>query len=146
MLSAVAPNLRVNPGPRRVGACLLGLLLLVAGAGLWGYFLARSALPQLDGTLAAPGLQQRVVVTRDAHGVPAIDAANLPDLFFAQGYVTAQDRMWQMDIMRRFATGRLAEGVGRDGLEHDKEQRVLGIPQVAQHRAAGLSPRDREDF
>src|SRR5882757_4985154 len=146
MLSAVAPDLRVNPWPRRVGGCLLGLFLLVAGAGLWSYFLARSALPQLDGTLVAPGLQQKVVVTRDAHGVPTIDAANLPDLFFAQGYVTAQDRLWQMDIMRRFASGRLAEVVGRDGLEHDKQQRILGIPQVAQRSAAALSARDREYF
>jgi penicillin amidase len=91
-------------------------------------------------------LQQKVVVTRDAHGVPTIDAASLRDLFFAQGYVTAQDRLWQMDIMKRFATGRLAEVFGRDGLDHDKQQRILGIPQVAHRSAEALSSRDREYF
>lgn len=50
---------------------------------------------------------------RDGHGVPTIEAANLEDLFVAQGYVTAQDRLWQMDIMRRFAAGETAEILGR---------------------------------
>src|SRR5882724_11282350 len=143
---AVSSDRRATRWPRWVGACLLGLFVVLVGGALWAYAIARSALPQLDGSLLAPGLQQKVVVTRDAHGVPTIDAANLPDLFVAQGYVTAQDRLWQMDIMRRFASGRLAEVVGRDGLEHDKQQRILGIPQVAQHSAAALSARDREYF
>src|SRR5216683_6120773 len=118
------------------------ILIVVA----WLYFEARSALPQLDGKIVVQELSAPVSVTRDSHGVPTIEAASLEDLFFAQGYVTAQDRLWQMDIMRRFATGRLAEVVGRDGLEHDKQQRILGIPQVAQHSAAALSARDREYF
>jgi penicillin G amidase len=141
-----SPDLRANRWPRWVGACLAGLFVLFACVGLWAYLIARSALPQLDGSLPVPGLQQKVLVTRDAPGVPTIEAASLPDLFFAQGYVTAQDRLWQMDIMRRFATGRLAEVVGRDGLEHDKQQRILGIPQVARRSAAALLARDREYF
>jgi len=132
--------------PRWVGGGLLVLVLLVAGAGLWAYLIARSALPQLDGLVSAAGLRQKVVVSRDGNGVPTIDAANLPDAFFAQGYVTAQDRLWQMDMMRRFALGRLSEVVGPDGLEHDKQQRILGIPQVAHRSAAALSARDREYF
>jgi len=143
---AVSSDRRATRWPRWVGACLLGLFVVLVGGALWAYAIARSALPQLDGSLLAPGLQQKVVVTRDAHGVPTIDAASLRDLFFAQGYVTAQDRLWQMDIMRRFASGRLAEVVGRDGLDHDKQQRILGIPQVAHRSAAALSSRDREYF
>src|SRR5450432_1033378 len=146
MPTAAPSNRRAKRWSRWVGASLLGLFLTVAGVAVWAYLIARSALPQLDGSLPVPGLQQRVVVTRDTHGVPTIEASNLPDLFFAQGYVTAQDRLWQMDIMRRFALGRLAEVAGRDGVEHDKQQRILGIPQVAQRSAAALSARDREYF
>ena len=89
--------------------------------------MARSALPQLDGRLAVPGLSAPVTVVRDAHGAPTIDAANFDDLFFAQGYVTAQDRLFQMDGMRRFAAGELAEVFGSDFLEHDRQQRILGL-------------------
>jgi penicillin amidase len=143
---AVSSDRRASRWRRWVGACLLGLFVVLVGGALWAYVIARSALPQLDGSVRAPGLQQKVVVTRDAHGVPTIDAASLRDLFFAQGYVTAQDRLWQMDIMRRFATGRLAEVFGREGLDHDKQQRILGIPQVAYRSAEALSSRDREYF
>src|SRR5450432_321893 len=73
------------------------LLVIIAGtlAFFWFYNAARSSLAQLDGTISLAGLQAPVSVVRDAHGVPHITAANLEDLFFAQGYVTAQDRLWQ---------------------------------------------------
>lgn len=146
MPTATSPDPPARRWPRWVSGSLLGILLLVVGTALWAYSIAHSALPQLDGTVRAPGLQQKVIVTRDGHGVPAIEAANLADLFYAQGYVTAQDRLWQMDILRRFAEGNLAEVVGTDGLAHDKQQRILGIQQVAHRAAAALSPRDREYF
>src|ERR1700687_3092270 len=76
---------------------LLAVLILLAAAVGYAYYVARSALPQLDGRLQASGLEAPVTVTRDRHGVPTIDAATLGDLFFAQGYVTAQDRLWQID-------------------------------------------------
>src|SRR6266702_4389751 len=76
-------------------------LVLVIVAACWFYHAARTALPQLDGSVQIRGISARVTVTRDAHGVPTIDADNFEDLFFAQGYVTAQDRLWQMDISRR---------------------------------------------
>ena len=124
---------------------LLSIVLVLALAvAFCGYYIAHSALPQLDGTLVAPGLRQKVTVTRDKQGVPTLDAASMSDLFFAQGYVTAQDRLWQMDIMRRFARGQLAEVAGADGLAHDRQQRILGIPQVARRSAEALSPRDRD--
>ena len=140
------PALLTRRLSRWIAASLLTIGLLLAAAALWAYAIAHSALPQLDGTLRVSGLQQKVIVTRDTHGVPAIDAANLTDLFFAQGYVTAQDRLWQMDMMRRFVEGNLAEVVGNDGLAHDKQQRILGIAQVAHRGAESLSPRDRSYF
>src|SRR5277367_3831967 len=98
---------------RRVVIVLASILLLaMMGAAAWLYSVARSALPQLDGTVKVQGLSASVTVSRDARGVPAIDAANLADLFFAQGYVTAQDRMFEMDGMRRYAAGDLSEIIG----------------------------------
>src|SRR6476660_934620 len=87
------------------------LLVIIAGtlAFLWFYNGARSALPQLDGTISVAGLQAPVSVVRDTHGVPHITATKLKDLFFAQGYVTAQDRLWQMDLTRRAVGGEMAE-------------------------------------
>lgn len=123
---------------------LLGLFLLSAVAfGLYLYSVARAALPQLDGQVKVSGLSAPVKITRDSHGVPTIEAANLPDLFFAQGYVMAQDRLWQMDIMRRFAAGELSEIFGPDVLAHDREQRILGLRAAARQSLELYSPRDR---
>ncbi len=123
---------------------LILLALLVVGA--WFYSIARSALPQLDGTLAVSGLSAPVTVVRGAHGAPTIEAANFDDLFFAQGYVTAQDRLFQMDGMRRFAGGELAEVFGRDFLEHDRQQRILGLREAARKTIAIVSAQDRAHF
>ncbi|MGB7608324.1 MAG: penicillin acylase family protein, partial [Candidatus Sulfotelmatobacter sp.] len=112
----------------------------------FAYFVARSALPQLDGNLAVKGLSAPVKVTRDSHGVPAIEAATLEDLFLAQGYVTAQDRLWQMDIMRRFAAGELSEILGLDTLKIDREQRILGLRAAARKSLQAASARDRAYF
>lgn len=122
---------------------LLLLLLLAAALGAWLYRTAASALPQLDGTVAVPGLSVPVAVTRDNHGVPTIEAANLNDLFLAQGYVTAQDRLWQMDMTRRFAAGDMAEVLGPGWVTHDREQRILGLEARAQKAVGELSARDR---
>jgi penicillin G amidase len=107
------------------------LIVLLLGLIAFAYFAARSALPQLDGNLAVKGLSAPVKVTRDRQGVPAIEAATLEDLFFAQGYVTAQDRLWQMDVMRRFGAGELSEILGEDTLKIDREQRILGLRAAA---------------
>jgi penicillin amidase len=125
---------------------LSAILLGSVGAMAWAYFLAHSALPQFDGTVPVPGLSAPVTVTRDAHGVPTIEASTLQDLFFAQGYVTAQDRLWQMDTMRRFAAGELAEILGDDFLKHDREQRILGLRMAAQKAIEITSDADRSRF
>lgn len=129
---------------RRLLATTLLLLLLVGlGGAAWLYSTARRALPQLDGSVFLPGLADRVTVVRDAHGVPHISASSLDDLLFAQGYVTAQDRLWQMDATRRFAAGELAQVLGPDLLRLDRQQRILQIRAVAERLAHSLSPDDR---
>ena len=121
------PASRHSTGLRIFLSLVLVAFLLVAGVLGYAYFVARSALPQLDGNLPVKGLPAPVKVTRDAHGVPTIEAANLEDLFFAQGYVTAQDRLWQMDVMRRFGSGELSEILGEDTLKIDREAAHSGI-------------------
>ena len=87
-----------------------------------------------------------MIVTYDSLGVPNIAAANLPDLFFAQGYVTAQDRLWQMDMTRRYASGDLAVILGPEYVKYDREQRILGLRQVAEKAAAEMDPQQRAQF
>ncbi len=123
---------------------LLTLLLLAACAGvLWLRSAAKAALPTLDGDVHLAGLSAPVTVRRDAHGVPHIEAATEDDLFLAQGYVTAQDRLWQMDLYRRNTNGELAEILGPSLLKHDKAQRVLQFRLTARRIYANLSAADR---
>jgi len=129
------------------------LLLFAPLAGvLWLRSATRSALPQLDGDVHLPSgssssvLSAPVTVRRDAHGVPHIEAATEDDLFIAQGYVTAQDRLWQMDVSRRNSNGDLAEIMGPNLIEHDKSQRVLQIRLTAQHFYGRISADDRRRF
>src|SRR6266700_7851345 len=107
--AAPASRLRIW---RALGIVCVVLVMLAAVALGWFLTIARSALPDLDGPVPVSGISAPVSVTRDGHGVPTIDAATLDDLFFAQGYVAAQDRLFQMDLMRRAAIGELAEIVG----------------------------------
>jgi len=125
---------------------LIASLLVVLGVLAWFYSVARSSLPQLDGNVRISGLSARVTVIRDGHGVPTIEASNLDDLFLAQGYVTAQDRLWQMDMMRRFAAGEASEILGDAFLKHDREQRILGL-KVAAHKSLEVaSAQNRSHF
>jgi len=140
------PAARRSPILRLLRWFALGLLLILLGTLLYAYFAIHSALPQLDGRLRIHGLSAPVTVTRDPHGVPAIEAANLDDLFFAQGFVTAQDRLWQMDVMRRFAGGELSEILGPDLLRIDREQRILGLRAAAKKSLEAANPRDRAFF
>lgn len=87
--------------------------------------LAAESQPILDGRIALPGLQDSVAVIRDRWGVPHIYAGNLHDLFFAQGFVQAQDRLWQMEMYRRTYEGRLAEIMGREYVAHDRLMRLM---------------------
>jgi acyl-homoserine lactone acylase PvdQ len=87
--------------------------------------LARASLARIDGRLRAPGLRSDVQVVRDIWGIPHIYAQSTDDLFFAQGYVMAQDRLWQMEMWRRAAEGRLAEIAGPGAVARDRQTRLL---------------------
>jgi penicillin amidase len=118
------------------------LLLTLVGGGLWLRSRVRASLPVLDGAISVPGLSAPVEVRRDAHGVPHIRAQSITDALFAQGYVTAQDRLWQMDLSRRKAEGELSEIFGERTLRMDIESRTLDFPQVAAAALADLSPEE----
>jgi penicillin G amidase len=121
---------------------LIVLLLIVMGGGTWLWWRTRRSLPVLDGAIAAPGLSARVEILRDARGVPHIRAQSLADALFAQGYVTAQDRLWQMDLSRRNAEGELSEIFGDRTLHMDIQSRTLGFPHVSASALADLSPEE----
>ena len=131
---------------RAVIAVLVLLLLAFLGFDLWFYRAVRAGLPLRDGTVRLAGLTAPVIITYDTLAVPTISASNLPDLFFAQGYITAQDRLWQMDMTRRFASGDLAVALGPKYLKYDREQRILGMRQVAARAAANMEPQQRAQF
>lgn len=113
---------------------LLILIALVASLAT-DVSVNRSSAQQAPATLAVAGLKDRVTVRRDERGIPYIEAANDDDLFFAQGYVTAGDRLWQMDLMRRNVRGELAEIFGANALAEDKRHRTLGLAQVVEEAA-----------
>jgi penicillin amidase len=145
------PRGRKRRWPRRLLWTLIVLLaiaaLAIAVAVLWLRSAEKTALPVLDGDVrintSSGGLASPVTVRRDGHGVPHIEAASQDDLFVAQGYVTAQDRLWQMDASRRNANGELAEILGSSLVKHDKMQRVLQLGVTAKRIYANLSAADR---
>src|SRR3954468_12497967 len=91
-------------------------------------------------TLAMAGLKANVTVRRDGRGIPYIEAASDADLYFAQGYVTASDRLWQMDLMRRLSRGETAEIFGGQVLEEDKRWRRFNFARVAEEDLQYMSP------
>ncbi|MGZ6329191.1 MAG: penicillin acylase family protein [Candidatus Limnocylindrales bacterium] len=114
----------------KVGLTLL-LVLVIAAAALLAWVTVRS-FPQRDGTAQLPGLSAPVRVVRDASGIPQIYADTAADLFEAQGYVHAQERMWQMEVWRHISSGRLSELFGPSELTTDEFVRTLGWRQAAQ--------------
>ena len=119
---------------------LAGLALLgLTGTGMYWRW-SRAALPAVEGTVRLPGLAAPVTVRRDAHGIPHLRASSVADAMRAQGFVTAQDRLWQMDVMRRAALGELADAFGEGALRADREMRTLGLNRAARDAAELLPP------
>ena len=115
---------------------LLGLIvffvLLVIGFAVFGTITVRSSFPEVDGEIQLSGLGGPVDVYRDQYGIPHIYAESQRDLFFAQGYVHAQDRFWQMDFWRHIGSARLSEIFGESQLETDQFLRTLGWARVVE--------------
>jgi penicillin amidase len=114
----------------------------LAGAGL-GRLVLRQPQAPLDGVESPPGVKTDVEIVRDKAGVPHVYAATSFDLYYALGYVHAQDRLWQMELNRRVARGRLAEIFGEVILGFDRFMRRIGLSEVAIAEAAALEPDER---
>ncbi|MGH2593827.1 MAG: penicillin acylase family protein [Anaerolineae bacterium] len=107
--------------------------------GLFSRF-AKGSLPHVEGTLTARGLRAPVEVIRDRWGVPHIYAQSIEDALFAQGFVHAQDRLWQMDVNRRAGQGRLSEIFGKVTLDLDRFARTVGLARAAQAELDAADP------
>jgi len=115
--------------------------LLLAGLVVV-YWIAYRPLPQVAGRIGAP-IAQRATVIRDALGVPHITAGSWEDALFLQGFATAQDRLWQMDALRRLAAGELSEVIGAATLEVDQNSRRLRMRRMAEEHYRTLPAPDR---
>lgn len=157
MIQPAVPSTAPSPSPaprharswlRRLGRVLLALLglllLLVLCGGLWLRHRVTRSLPQLRGKVVVAGLGAPVVVTRDALGVPFIQAANRIDAARALGFLHAQDRFFQMDLLRREGAGEMSELVGRAALRRDRNRRRFRFRALAVRALAGLPPRQRQ--
>ena len=121
---------------RRILTSLLALLIVLGGGC---YLYLRSALPQTDGRIALAGPKAEIRVERDADGVPRIIAQDDEDLAFGLGFVHAQERLFQMELQRRYGAGRLSEIFGPQAVAVDRQMRVLGLYRAAEAEVAFLS-------
>jgi hypothetical protein len=121
---------------------VLGLLALIVAAAVGGYLMVRSSgHPKIDGDLKLASLTAPVRVLRDELGIPYLFAANTPDLLRAQGFVTAQNRLMQMELLRASWRGELAATFGAEALPSDIRMRVLGIRRNGDRHALKLDAR-----
>ncbi|WP_344738206.1 penicillin acylase family protein [Microbacterium awajiense] len=147
MSTPTTDSVPVSDAPRRsvgriIGATVFGIVaavvviaLIAAGTIVWNI---QRSFPQRDGVIELSGLGSDVTVQRDVRGVPTITASTADDLFFAQGYVHAQDRFWEMDFRRHVTAGRLSELFGASQLETDRFLRTLGWHEIAAIEAEQL--------
>lgn len=131
------------PMKRALSVVAVLVCVVAAAAVAAGYACLRGSLPILDGRLTLPGLTADVSVERDVLGIPTLRAANREDLARATGFVHAQDRFFQMDLMRRSAAGELAELVGEVAVPLDEKVRLHGMRAVARQVLAQAPPWQR---
>ncbi len=125
---------------------LIGLVAIVVAVAVGGYVYLLTRAPIYSGEQKLNGLKAEVEVQYDDYGIPHIKAGGLEDAYYALGYIHAQDRLFQMEMLRRAAGGRLAEVLGTDLLPVDKLFRTLGINQFASQQAAKYLSADTADF
>jgi penicillin G amidase len=121
-------------------ALMLATLVVIAVAFVW----LMSSLPRIEGQIMVRGLELPATVARDEHGIPRISARSSRDAYFVLGWVHAQDRIWQMDLQRHVAAGRLAELVGERGVANDRFMRTMGLQRLAEDSFAGLDKSTRD--
>jgi penicillin amidase len=132
---------------RIIARILLGLLALIVvvivAVVIYVYAAVDDSFPQTSGEISLQGLDGPVDVYRDQYGIPQIYASTEHDLFFAQGYVHAQDRFWQMDFQRHVGSGRLSELISSNGVETDEFLRTMGWERVAKQELENLDEQSR---
>ena len=128
---------------RNAALIVVALPLLAIVAWIVNALIGMRAAAQTAGTLRAPGLTASAQIIRDARGIPHIRASNDHDLFFAQGYAEASDRLFQMDLLRRFVYGRLAEIIGSAALRADEQARIVDIRGIARAQWSHVNAHDR---
>ena len=139
--AAARVGLRLTVGLAKLLASLvLALAVFLVGA----YFQVRGALPPYAGHYEVKGLKAPVEILRDRNAVPHIVAGSIEDAAYGLGFVHAQDRFWQMELMRRSASGRIAEIAGRPGVPLDRAMRTYGIARLARDDWAALPNEAKE--
>ncbi len=128
---------------RRLAILALAVAAVLAAVAIGAFAYLRQSLPDLEGELRLAGLPERVEVLRDREGIPHVFAATERDAHFALGVLHAQDRLWQMELQRRIAAGRVAEVLGERAFEIDRLTRTLGIARTAGRIVARLDPSTR---
>ena len=139
-----APSAAVGAALRRHATALA--LCCAAVAGGYAAYVAEGLheAAATGGTISAPGLRAPVTIVRDGRDVPHIRATNDRDLYFAEGYVQASDRLFQLDLTRRYAYGRLAEVLGAKALALDEAQRAVDVDAIARRQLRAMSSRERD--
>ncbi len=122
---------------------MLALAVVLVATLLTAVWTVQRSMPQTEGSITLDGLDGEVIVIRDDHGIPQIYADSTDDLFYAQGFVQAQDRFFEMDFRRHLTAGRLTELFGADALETDTFVRALGWRRVAEQELPLLRPATR---
>jgi penicillin amidase len=134
--------------PAKLHRFLVGLVSVILAVVLFGaafgFYTVRRSFHRANGELVASGLDRPVDIYRDALGVPNIYAATQHDLFFAQGYIHAQERFWQMDFWRHIGSGRLSEMFGESQVETDTFLRSLGWARVVEQELQDMDPTSKE--
>jgi penicillin amidase len=131
--------------PRLVRIVNIGIAVVVLLLATAVYWYAIRPLPKTSGEIVAP-VRGPATIKRDARGIPHVEASNWQDAIFLQGYATAQDRLWQMDGLRRFGAGELAEVFGPASVARDEMARKMRIRALAQAGADRLPPEQRAVF